>query len=177
MTDFISRGLSFSSPLYTTCHFSSAVMSALLSAKWPPADLKKNHTPYNFFFSKRLSSLSVQSIHSPTAPPNHSDFSWVMTTRPGHTKLPALLWDGTDGSLKLNMLHVARKYHFLSLIYESSDRFCESDLHHWSPPYDKGWSWLSRRIRFELWETRVSPPLSISTLSTFIKRYIKSRHH
>lgn len=122
-----SRGLNLSSPLCTPCHFSSAVMSALPSAKWPPSRFEKNHTPCNVGFLSNCFRASECRIFTLSRLYQPSLISVkVAMTGPGHTKLSALLSDGADSCLKPNILHVACKYYFMSLIYESSDRFNES---------------------------------------------------
>lgn len=95
MTVFISGGLNLSSPLYTPCHFSSTVMSALPSAKWPSEDLKRATRPIMLDFYQTALSIKVFNIHSLTALPTFSDFSWVSdgkagpheTPRPPHTPM------------------------------------------------------------------------------------------
>lgn len=122
MTVFISGDLNLSSPSYTPRLSSSAVMSVLQND--PQQILKRaTHTIMWDFLSNGSWASCCRTFKLPQ--PSLISVKVVMTG-PGHTKHSTLLSDGADGCLKLNILHVACKCYFMSLICESTDRFSES---------------------------------------------------
>ena len=127
MTVFISWGLNLSSPLYTTCHFSSAVMSTLPSAKWPPLDLKRTsrHIMWDFYqMALEPQCVEHSFSYSFNSPLWFQLWHWwkgqaIRNSLPScHSEL-TVVWNWISTTRHANATSV-------SLIYERSNRFSES---------------------------------------------------